>query len=150
MHYHRWTEGRDYVFESRLAEDHTRFSALADELARAGVSIIMAWTTSAVIAAQRAAPSVPIVIASSADAVRMGLIGSLARPGGNVTGVSWLMTELRRKYPELLREAFPRVSRFGVLWNAGGDLLALREIETTGRALGTKVESFRGADTGRY
>jgi putative ABC transport system substrate-binding protein len=115
-----WREGRDVVYESRWAggkaEDLPR---LARELLGSRVEVIFVSGTPAALAAKRATSSVPVVTASSADPVGAGLAASLARPGGNVTGMSTLSPGVSGKWLQLLREVAPRAARVGVLLNAG-------------------------------
>ena len=96
------------------------------------------------MAAKRATTTIPIVMASSGDAVGAGLVASLSRPGGNVTGVSWLQSELIQKHAELLREVLPRMSRIGVLFDPANaaDVLGQRAVQTSATSLGLQSESF--------
>lgn len=113
-----YVEGRDVVFEMRDAEGRSeRFDALASELVRLKVDLIVASTPSAVISAKRATATIPIVMMHTPDPVQLGLVASLARPGGNITGVTTLSVDLSIKQLQLLREAVPRVSRVALLWN---------------------------------
>jgi putative ABC transport system substrate-binding protein len=113
-----WVEGRNIALEVRSAEGKTDLlPALAAELARLEVDVIVAWTTPAALAAKRATTTIPIVIGFVADPVGSGIVASLARPGGNITGWTHLGLELRVKYLELLKETVPGATRFGVLWN---------------------------------
>jgi putative ABC transport system substrate-binding protein len=84
---------------------------------RLKVDVIVTWTTPAALAAKQATSTIPIVIGGAADPVGSGIVSNLARPGGNITGWTHLGLELRAKYLELLREAIPEATRFGVLWN---------------------------------
>lgn len=113
-----WVEGRNIALEVRSAEGKTdRLPMLAAELARLQVDVIVTWTTPAALAAKRATTTIPIVIGFAADPVGSGIVASLARPGGNITGWTHLGHELRVKYLELLKETVPEATRFGVLWN---------------------------------
>jgi putative ABC transport system substrate-binding protein len=104
----------------------------------------------AILAAKRATTTIPIVMAVSADPVGTGLVASLARPGGNVTGLSILAPEVAGKRLQLLKDAVPRVSRVAVLWNAAypGKALELSETQSAAQALGVKLQSVevRGPD----
>ena len=112
---------RDIMIECVLAGDRIdRLPELADELVRRNVDIITAGSTSTVLAAQRATQTIPIVMISGADAVREGLVASLARPGGHTTGVTLSGIELAGKRLELLREMVPRLKRLAVLIRRGG------------------------------
>jgi ABC-type uncharacterized transport system substrate-binding protein len=113
-----WVEGRNVALEVRFAEGKTdRLPALAAELVRLKVDVIATSSTPAALAAKRATTTIPIVIGFAADPVGSGIVTSLARPGGNITGWTHQGFELRRKYLQLLKEAVPGATRFGVLWN---------------------------------
>jgi putative ABC transport system substrate-binding protein len=113
-----WVEGQNIAIDARFAEGRTDLlPSLAAELVRRKVDIILTWTTPAALAAKQATTAIPIVIGGAADPVGSGVVASLARPGGNITGWTHLGLELRAKYLELLKEAVPWVIRFGVLWN---------------------------------
>jgi len=115
-----YLEGKNIALELRNAEGkNDRLAALAEDLVRLRVDLILALNTPAAIAAKKATATLPIVIARVTDPVRSGLVSSLARPGGNVTGLSFNNSELAVKGLELLREALPRISRAAVLSNAG-------------------------------
>jgi putative tryptophan/tyrosine transport system substrate-binding protein len=112
-------EGKTLTIEARHAEGRNeRLPALADELLALKVVAILAVNTSAALAAKRATTTVPIVIARVADPVKSGLVASLSRPGGNVTGVSFMPDVIAVKGLELLKEALPRLSRAAALWYA--------------------------------
>jgi putative ABC transport system substrate-binding protein len=113
-----WIEGRNVVIEARyLTGRQEMFSQTAAELASLGVDVIVAWSPLAVAAAKKATSTIPIVGLSMGDPVRTGLATSLARPGGNVTGVANLRTALTGKWLELLREIVPGITRLAVLAN---------------------------------
>jgi putative ABC transport system substrate-binding protein len=112
-----YTEGRNIVFEVRRGSQD-RLLDLAADLLSLEVEAIVAWGNGAATAAKRYTTSVPIVVAASGDLVEAGLVASLARPGGNVTGVSFQTTDLFRKRAELLRELVPGGSRIGMLWDS--------------------------------
>jgi putative ABC transport system substrate-binding protein len=131
-------EGRSFVIEYRYAEGRLdRLPDLAADLVRQKVDVIVTASTPAIQAAQGASRTIPIVMVSSADAVGTGLIGSLARPGGNTTGMTILIPELSAKRLELLKAAVPGMSRVAVLWNAAGPAgaLSLRHTQTAATAL---------------
>ena len=112
-------EGRDYSLEFRYAEgDNTKLPGLAAELARLKVDIILTTSTTGGRAAQKAADRIPIVMVSSGDPVGGGLIKSMARPGGNITGNTNNLADLAPKHLDLLIEAVPRLSRLGLLMRA--------------------------------
>ena len=136
-----YLEGRNVVLEIRYAGD--RFEKLPDlaaELVRLKVDVIVTQSGVAGIAAKEATQTIPIVMASSGDAVRQGLVVSLARPGGNVTGLTMISPELSQKRLELLRELFPKLSRVGVLWCASGAVADTEWTETLAAADILKVK----------
>src|SRR4029450_11647147 len=115
-----WIENRNVAIEYRWAEGRTeRFTELAAEFARLKVDLIVASTTPAVIAAKQATSVIPIVMATANDPVGTGLVGSLARPGGNVTGLSNQFADTAAKRLELLREVVPGLRRLAILGNVG-------------------------------
>lgn len=141
-----YIEGQNLVYEARFAEGKVdRLPALAAELLALKVDIIVAQGRPAVVAAKQATSTVPIVIApASSDAVATGLIASLPRPGGNVTGLTDELDQLSAKRMEFLRETLPRATRVAVLWNATdpGMNLRYRAIEKAARTLNIEVESL--------
>jgi putative ABC transport system substrate-binding protein len=113
-----YVEGRDVVLEIRNPEGRSeRLDALALDLVRLKVDVIVAANPSAVLSAKRATATIPIVMMHTPDPVQLGLVASLARPGGNITGVTTLSAELSIKQLQLLKEAIPRASRVALLWN---------------------------------
>jgi putative ABC transport system substrate-binding protein len=113
-----WVEGRNIAVEARFAEGKTdQLPTLAAELVRLKMDVIVTSATPAALAAKHATATIPTVIGFAADPVGSGIVASLARPGGNITGWTHLGLELRAKYLELLKEAIPEATRFGVLWN---------------------------------
>jgi ABC-type uncharacterized transport system substrate-binding protein len=113
-----YVEGRNLIIEWRYAQGHDdRLPGLAAELVRLKVDLIVADITVGIRAAMQATSTIPIVMTNSADAVGGGLVSSLGRPGGNVTGLSVLLAETSVKRLQLLKEAVPRVSRVAVLWD---------------------------------
>ena len=141
-----YVEGRNVVIEYRDAEGKVeRLPALAAELVALKVDVIVAPGPPHALAAKRVTRTIPIVFATAADAVGSGLVTSLARPGGNVTGLSFAGSELVGKCLELLKEAVPGVSRVAVLWQPGyqnerteKDLL--KGAEVAARALGVRLQ----------
>ena len=118
-------EGRDIVIEYRWAEGrYDRFRELAAELVRLKVDIILTAGTPGTLAAKQATQTIPIVMAVAGDALAARLVPSLARPGGNVTGLSTLARELEGKRLELLKEIVPRLSRIAVLLNPSNPFTA--------------------------
>jgi putative ABC transport system substrate-binding protein len=121
-----WIEGRTVAIEIRWAEGRSeRFAEIAAELARLKVDVIVAAGTGAIIAAKQATAVIPIVFAVAADPVGTGLVASLARPGGNVTGLSLQQTDLAGKRLEILREVVPGLRRLAIMANVGSPATAL-------------------------
>ena len=143
---HGWNEGQNMVIEHRYANGQLRqLSELAGQLVSNKMDVIVAQAPAAVRAAKNATASIPIVMAHGGDPVAQGFVASLARPGGNVTGVSNFSAELSGKRLELFKEAFPKVSRVAVLWNpeAPGPALGFKEVEATARIVEFPLESLR-------
>ena len=146
-----YVEGRNVTIEWRSAEGNLdRFPALAAELVALKVDIIVAANTRAALAAKQATTTLPIIFAGPADPVASGLVANLARPGGNVTGLSSLGPELVGKDLELLKEAASAVSRVAVLWHRDFDentqQIILREAEVAGRRLGVQLHFVETGD----
>jgi putative tryptophan/tyrosine transport system substrate-binding protein len=140
-----YADKRNLTIERHFSEERPeRFPELAAALAQSNPDVIVAVSTPAALAAQRATQSIPIVMVYVGDPVGVGLVSSLARPGGNLTGVSDMATDLSAKRVELLREAVPRLSRLAVLWNSAdpGMVLRAREIERAARVLGLTMEAW--------
>ncbi len=118
---------------------------LAAELVNLKVDVIVAQNVSGALAAKKATATIPIVVVAGEDLVRTGLVASLARPGGNVTGITMSDPELAGKRLELLKEAFPTVSRVGVLWNSDSTtgMPIFRQIEAAAQALGVELHSMK-------
>jgi putative ABC transport system substrate-binding protein len=136
-----YIEGQNVVLESRgAAGQYERFPALAAELVRLPVDVLLAGGTPAALAAKDATTTLPIVIAGVGDPVGSGLVASLARPGGNVTGVSVLQPEVVGKQVEFLKAVIPTISRVAVLWNPAkaGHALNVREAEVAAQAVGVQ------------
>jgi putative ABC transport system substrate-binding protein len=137
-----YTESQTIILESRWDEGSpARHPSLVADLIRLKVDIIVAGTTPTALAAQKATRTIPIVMAAIADPVGAGLIASLARPGGNTTGMSLISAELSRKRIGLLKEAIPSVSRVAVLWNPmnPNTVGLLRDTEGAAQSLGIQV-----------
>jgi putative ABC transport system substrate-binding protein len=132
-----YVEGTNIVIEWRWAEKVDQLPELAAELARMNVNVIVAPSSTFVEAARQATASIPIVFAVHADPVGLGHVASLPRPGGNVTGLSMLLTELAAKELEMMKEAVPHATRIGVLWNptTPSHQRALESIEAAGEKL---------------
>jgi putative tryptophan/tyrosine transport system substrate-binding protein len=139
-----WVEGQNVVFERRYAEGQfDRLSTLATELARLNVDVIVTASSPPAKAAKSATTSIPIVILDPGDPVATGLVTSLARPGGNVTGVSSIAPDLAAKRLEMLKEAAPRTSRVAVLFNAviPPAEIAMTELKAAAQTLGLRIQS---------
>jgi putative tryptophan/tyrosine transport system substrate-binding protein len=136
-----WTEGRNVAIEYRWAEGRPeRAAKIAAEFARLKVDIIVVQGTPATIAAKQTTAVIPIISAAMADPVRTGLVASLARPGGNVTGLSSQGTNLAGKRLELLREVIPSLHRVAILANMGNPAAALEigEVQAAARTFGVE------------
>ncbi len=134
-----YVEGQNLIIEWRYSEGQgERWPELAGELVALKVDAIVVFTTPAALAAKQATSTIPIVIPTAIDPVGAGLAASLARPGGNITGVGMLIPEVSAKVLSLLKEAVPSLTRVAVLGNAANPAFALiwREVEVTARAAG--------------
>jgi putative ABC transport system substrate-binding protein len=140
-----YSEERNLVFERRFSEGKAeRFPEFAAEMVRLRVDLIIVSTTPAALAAKYATQTIPIVIPTANDPVGAGLVASLARPGGNITGLGILAPELSGKRLQLLQEVVPGVTRVAVLWNAANPANASvwTEMQAAARALGVMVQSL--------
>jgi putative ABC transport system substrate-binding protein len=137
-----YAEGHNIAIEYRTAEGRPRLLELANELVREKVEVIVAAGGPAARSAKDATKTIPIVFTVSGDPVESGYVDSLARPGGNMTGMSWLSFELVGKRLELLKEAVPRVSRVAILSNPQhpGEKRELRETQSAARAMGMALD----------
>jgi putative tryptophan/tyrosine transport system substrate-binding protein len=137
-----WIEGRNVAIEYRWAEGREeRFAEVAAELVRLRVDVIVTYSTPSVIAAKKATSVIPIVFALTGDPVGNNLVASLARPGGNVTGLSVLGADLAGKRLELLREVVPGLRRLAIMGNVGNPFIVveLGEVQTAADTLGLEV-----------
>jgi putative ABC transport system substrate-binding protein len=146
-----YIEGQNFVMEYRAAEgQYERFPALAAELVRLPVDVLIMGNTPAALAAKHATTTIPIVIVGIGDPVGSGLVASLARPGGNITGLSVMEPERVGKQLEILKDVLPTVSRVAVLWNPTNPVaaLAVREAEVAAQVLGVQLHPVeaRGPD----
>jgi putative ABC transport system substrate-binding protein len=147
-----WTEGRNVAIEYRWAEGRNeRFAELVAELVRLKVDIIVTQGTPAIVAAKQATSVIPIVFPIAGNPVANGLVASLARPGGNVTGLSVQAADLSGKRLELLREVVPGLRRLAIMANVDNPsvMLDMREVQATAGALGLEAavsEIRRAAD----
>ena len=137
-----FVEGQNLVFLQRYAEGHAeRLGGLAAELKAANVDVIVTLGYPAALAAKMSTKDVPIVVTGAGDPVATGLVEGLARPGGNITGVTELSTELSAKRLEILKDAVPNLRRVAMLWNAAdlGMTLRYRSAQDAARVLGVTV-----------
>jgi putative ABC transport system substrate-binding protein len=137
-----WIEGRTVTIEYRWAEGREeRFAEVADEFVRLKVDVIVTSGTPAVMASKQATSVIPIVFATAGDPVGSGLVASLARPGGNVTGLATLVADLAGKRLELLREIVPGLGRLAIMGNASNPftVLELDEVQAAAGTLGLEV-----------
>jgi putative ABC transport system substrate-binding protein len=141
-----WIEGKNIAIEYRFAEQKgERLPELAADLVRLKVDLIVVSGTPPTLAAKSASTTIPIVVANAADPVGAGLVASLARPGGNVTGLSSLSPELNTKRLEILKDAIPKLVRVGLLRPSGGGVganLQLKELRAAALALKLNLEEI--------
>lgn len=142
LHELGWDEGRNIAIDYRWAEARSeRYSEIAAEFSSRKVDVIVTWASAPTLAAKRATATIPIVFAAQMDPVGAGVVASLARPGGNVTGMSIQQTDTAGKRIELLREVVPKLARLAVMANSGapGAMIEMREVVTTARTLGLEA-----------
>jgi putative ABC transport system substrate-binding protein len=147
-----WVEGRTFVVESRFADGKAdRLAGIAAELVRQQVDLILSGSSPAALAAKRATSTIPIVMVTTGDPVRDGIVASLARPGGNVTGVTAIGQTLDIKRLELLKEAVPGVGRVGVLVNPDDFYTErfMKERAAAGRSLGLELRVVEAREPGQ-
>jgi ABC-type uncharacterized transport system substrate-binding protein len=144
-----YVEGKEIRFEFRYAErKYERLAQLATELVEHKIDVLVTHSTPGGHAAKRATTTIPIVNASSGDPVASGLVASLSRPGGNMTGVAFFNPELCAKRLELLREAFPQIGTVAVLLNPNNPIsgLNLQATESAAKALDIELKQFGARD----
>jgi ABC-type uncharacterized transport system substrate-binding protein len=137
-----WVDGRNVAIEVRWAEGRSeRFAEIAAELVRLKVDVILTHNTPPVLAAKQATSVIPIVFASAGDPIGTGIVASLARPGGNVTGLSSQTSDTAGKRLQLLREIVPGLRRLAIIGNVGNPLTVLEtdEVQAAARTLGLEV-----------
>jgi putative ABC transport system substrate-binding protein len=150
-----WVEGKNIIIEFRWADGIHQLPELAAELVRLKVDVIFAPSSTMVEPARQATKTIPIVFSNHADPIGTGHVASLPRPGGNITGLSVLATELDAKAMEILKQAVPHATRIGVLWNptTPSHVPGLQSVKAAGEKLGlalhvvpaTTVEEFDAA-----
>jgi len=142
LHELGWMEGRNIAIEVRWAEGRSeRYAEIATEFVRLNVDVIVTIGTPASLAAKQATSVVPIVFVAASDPVGTGLVASLARPGGNVTGLSNQQADLAGKRVELLREVVPALRQLAIMANVdnSASVLEMREVQTAARTIGLEV-----------
>jgi len=140
-----YIEGKNIAIEFRSAEAKTdRIPGLVAELVQLKVDVLVLPALTAIRAAKQATKTIPVVMVANFDPVETGIVDSLARPGGNITGLSTLQRELSGKRLELLKEAVPKISRVGVVWDptSPGPVISFKEYETAARALKIALQSL--------
>jgi putative ABC transport system substrate-binding protein len=148
-----YVEGRNIIFETRSAESKIdRFPALADELVRLKVDVLVTASTNPALAARNATKTIPIVFYDVSDPVSAGLVDSLARPGGNITGVTNISAVLAGKRLELLKETIPKLTRVAVLWNPKnrGSAGQWKENQLPARELGLQLHSMEVSSADKF
>jgi len=145
---HGYVEGQNIVIEHRVSQAPKENPALVADLLGRKIDILVTWTTPALVAAKTATNTIPIV-GISGDPVQTGLVKSLARPGGNLTGLAILTDELELKNLQLLKEIVPRVTRVAVLWNPDNPVWthALKRLQEAAPALGVKLQPLAVRDS---
>jgi putative ABC transport system substrate-binding protein len=140
-----YIEGKDFIIEYRWEEGRfDRMQALATELVRLNVDIIVSSNTAALLAIKRATTTIPVVMLNPGDPIATGIVEGLARPGGNITGVTQMASELNGKRLELLKEIVPNLSRVAFLTNSANPsvTLSLRQTEVAAGVLGVSVQAL--------
>ena len=149
LHEHGYVEGKNTVLELRFGEGKAeQFPILAAELVRLKVDVIVALTNPVIDAVRQATQTIPIVMPAASDPVGAGFVASLARPSGNITGLTGYSPELNGKRLELLKEAFPKLSRVALLLspNFPGSTLDLKETQSAARSLGLRIQPLEVRD----
>src|SRR5256712_10936586 len=146
---HGYIEGRNIVIEHRVSTAPKENPALVADLLSHKIDILITWAPPALVVAQQATSRIPIV-GISGDPVQMGLVASLARPGGNLTGLAILTEELELKNLQLLKEVVPGVARVAVLWNPDNPVwtLTLKRLHDEAPTLGVKLQPLAGRGAG--
>jgi putative ABC transport system substrate-binding protein len=145
-----YVEGRNVAIEYRWSEgQYDRLPAMVGELLRRDVAVIAALGTPSAVAAKTASTMIPIVFGVSEDPVKLGLVASIAQPGGNATGVSYLLSELGAKQLGLLRELVPAASRFGLLVNPNNENAEAitGDLKVAAATIGVEIDVVRATDS---
>jgi ABC-type uncharacterized transport system substrate-binding protein len=145
-----YVDGRDVIIESHWAEgQYERLPAMVAELVRRQVAVLVPTPTVAAVAARAATSTIPIVFSATDDPVKVGLVDSLARPGGNATGVYFFFSDLAAKHLGLLRELLPAAARIGLLVNPGNANAesVTREVMVAASIIGVQIELARASDS---
>jgi putative ABC transport system substrate-binding protein len=140
-----YVEGKTILIERRYTEGRLdRVPSLVNDLVQQKVDVIVAPSNVAIRAAREATKTLPIVMISSVDPVAAGYVESFAKPGGNITGVAWLLRDMSAKRVELLKDLLPKLSRLGILWDADGPgpKIAVKEYEIAARGFKLDFRSF--------
>jgi putative ABC transport system substrate-binding protein len=148
-----YVEGKNIAIEYRYAEGKLdRLPALADELVRLKVDVLVTPATPATVAAKNATRTIPIIFYSGSDPVALGLVDSLARPGGNITGFTTIDAALAGKRLELLKETIPKLSRVAALWNPRDPISAQawKESQLPARELGLQLHSMEVSSADKF
>jgi putative ABC transport system substrate-binding protein len=142
-----WVEGKNIVIEFRWADTVQQLAELAVELVRMNVDVIFAPSSTMVEAAQQATKTIPIVFSNHADPIGSGHVASLPRPGGNITGLSELASELNAKALEIVKEVMPQTNRIAVLWNptTPSHMPGLQSVKAAGEKLGLTLHMVSAA-----
>jgi putative ABC transport system substrate-binding protein len=144
-----YVDGENIIVEFRWAEEnYNRLPELAAELVRLKVDILVTYGTPGTLAAKRATTTIPIVMAYIGDALAVGVVASLSRPGGNITGSTYFLSELMAKRLELLKEAMPGIKQVGVLVKPDNPLFlpTLQSLEIAAKSLGVRLQQFVARD----
>ena len=144
-----YVEGKNLIVELRFSREPSQQAALIAELINLKVDVLLTWTTPAALAAARATSTIPVVVMTG-DPIRTGLATSLARPGGNVTGIAILVDDLEIKKLQLIKQAVPAASRVAVMWNSNNPVWApvVERLREKAPTLSVKLEELPVSDAG--
>lgn len=146
-----YIEGKNVIYETRSAEGNlNRFPALAEELVRLKVDVLLTTSPDETLAAKNATKTIPIVFFAQSDPAASGLVDSLARPGGNITGITTIATELSGKRLEILKETIPKLSRVAVMWNPKMSGESWKESQLAARELGLQLHSMEVTSADKF